>query len=82
MNMLILSGLLKDDMHYRHTIGTEKSKEIRLSTIQAADQILVMSEGRIIERGTHRDLLERAGAYAAMWALQQQEEDRSVTGPR
>jgi ATP-binding cassette, subfamily B, heavy metal transporter len=53
----------------------------RLSTIMDADQILVMSEGRIIERGTHRDLLERGEAYAAMWALQQQEEDRSATGP-
>jgi ATP-binding cassette subfamily B protein len=39
-----------------------------------ADQILVMDHGRIIERGSHRDLLEAAGAYAQMWALQQQEE--------
>jgi ATP-binding cassette subfamily B protein len=33
-----------------------------------------MDHGRIIERGSHRDLLEAAGAYAQMWALQQQEE--------
>ena len=46
----------------------------RLSTIMDADQILVMDAGRIVERGTHRELLERAGAYAEMWALQQQEE--------
>jgi len=46
----------------------------RLSTVMDADQILVMDHGRIIERGTHRDLLERGGAYAQMWALQQQEE--------
>ncbi len=46
----------------------------RLSTVMDADQILVMDAGRIIERGTHRQLLERAGAYAEMWALQQQEE--------
>ncbi len=47
----------------------------RLSTVMDADQILVMDGGRIVERGTHRELLERAGAYAEMWALQQQEEE-------
>ncbi|MBI3777996.1 MAG: ABC transporter ATP-binding protein/permease [Gammaproteobacteria bacterium] len=47
----------------------------RLSTIMDADQILVMEHGRIIERGTHNELLARNGAYAHMWALQQQEEE-------
>ena len=46
----------------------------RLSTIVDADQILVMDHGRIIERGTHRALLELNQTYAQMWALQQQEE--------
>ena len=45
----------------------------RLSTVVDADQILVMESGRIIERGSHRDLLGQAGTYAHMWALQQQE---------
>ena len=44
----------------------------RLSTIMDADQILVMDRGRIVERGTHRELLARGAEYARMWALQQQ----------
>jgi ATP-binding cassette subfamily B protein len=51
----------------------------RLSTVMDADQILVMDHGRIVERGTHRALLAGGGAYAQMWALQQQEE-RAVAG--
>ncbi len=46
----------------------------RLSTVMNADEILVLDQGRIVERGTHRALLDRGGAYAQMWALQQQEE--------
>ena len=46
----------------------------RLSTVMDADQILVMDHGRIVERGTHRELLERGGSYDQMWLLQQQEE--------
>jgi ATP-binding cassette subfamily B protein len=44
----------------------------RLSTVMDADQILVLSHGRIVERGTHGQLLEAQGEYARMWALQQQ----------
>jgi ATP-binding cassette subfamily B protein len=47
----------------------------RLSTIVDSHQILVMDGGRIIERGTHRELLAKQGVYAQMWALQQQEEE-------
>ena len=46
----------------------------RLSTVVDADEILVMDHGRIIERGAHESLLERDGAYAQMWALQQREQ--------
>jgi ABC-type transport system involved in Fe-S cluster assembly fused permease/ATPase subunit len=44
----------------------------RLSTVMNAHQILVLSHGRIVERGTHAQLLEAQGEYARMWALQQQ----------
>ncbi len=46
----------------------------RLSTVMNADEILVLDAGRIVERGTHRALLEQGGLYAQMWALQQQED--------
>jgi len=44
----------------------------RLSTVMDADQILVLSHGRIVERGSHAQLLEAEGEYARMWALQQE----------
>ena len=45
----------------------------RLSTIMNADEVLVMEGGRVIERGTHSELLAAGGAYARMWLLQQEE---------
>jgi ATP-binding cassette subfamily B protein len=39
----------------------------RLSTIRSADLVLVLDQGRIIERGTHPDLLARGGHYAALY---------------
>jgi ATP-binding cassette subfamily B protein len=44
----------------------------RLSTVMDADMILVLNHGRIVERGSHRELLAANGEYARMWALQQQ----------
>jgi ATP-binding cassette subfamily B protein len=46
----------------------------RLSTVVDAHEILVMELGRIIERGTHQELLAKGGRYADMWALQQSAE--------
>jgi ABC-type transport system involved in Fe-S cluster assembly fused permease/ATPase subunit len=50
----------------------------RLSTVVDADSIVVMEAGRIVEQGSHAQLLEHGGLYARLWELQQQEESRQA----
>jgi ATP-binding cassette subfamily B protein len=50
----------------------------RLSTILAADQILVMDRGQIVERGTHSDLLAAGGLYANLYETQFSREQQTV----
>jgi ATP-binding cassette subfamily B protein len=50
----------------------------RLSTVVGAHEILVLDQGRIVERGDHASLLARAGIYALMWQRQQEAAERAA----
>jgi ABC-type transport system involved in Fe-S cluster assembly fused permease/ATPase subunit len=49
----------------------------RLSTVAGADEILVLDEGRIVERGTHHELLDAGGLYADLWSRQSRAHDQA-----
>ena len=49
----------------------------RLSTIVDADQIVVLDQGRVVERGTHGQLVRKRGLYAEMWNRQQSEREQA-----
>jgi ATP-binding cassette subfamily B protein len=51
----------------------------RLSTVRGADQILVVDEGRIVERGTHRQLMELGGLYADLYTTQFADQESHAT---
>src|SRR4030095_4534537 len=51
----------------------------RLTTVVGADEILVLEHGRVVERGTHADLLQKDGVYAQMWHLQRQQRELEQT---
>ena len=51
----------------------------RLSTLQGADRIMVLSQGELVESGTHQDLLKAGGIYASLYALQSLEPARTAS---
>jgi len=53
----------------------------RLSTVRGADQILVVEDGRIVERGKHAELLGRGGLYADLYRTQYFEDSTTKAGP-
>lgn len=69
---LLIQDGLKELMRGRTTIAIAH----RLSTIQGMDRIIVMDKGRIIEEGTHEELLRKQGAYYTLYRLQLDEEER------
>lgn len=50
----------------------------RLSTIQNADRIFVLEKGKIIESGSHQDLLKLQGKYAYLWEIQSKKEEEAI----
>jgi ATP-binding cassette subfamily B protein len=73
----LIQDALKPLMHGRTSVVIAH----RLSTILAADVILVVNEGQIVETGTHRELLEQGGLYARLYNTQFREQPLRETIP-
>ena len=66
--------LIQDSLEKMMNIGTMLIVAHRLSTIQHADNILVLSKGEIVEQGNHKELLEKRGKYYQLYTLQFEKE--------
>ena len=66
--------LIQDSLEKIRNIGTMLIVAHRLSTIQHADNIIVLSHGEIIEQGNHFELLEKKGRYYGLYMLQYSKE--------
>ena len=66
--------LIQDSLEKMRSVGTMLIVAHRLSTIQHADNIIVLSHGKILEQGTHQDLLARHGRYYQLYTLQYHKE--------
>jgi ATP-binding cassette subfamily B protein len=73
--------LIQDSLEKMMNIGTMLIVAHRLSTIQHADKIMVISHGTIIEQGNHFELLEKRGAYYELYRLQYQEKNANAMVP-
>ena len=62
--------LIQDSLEKMMNIGTMLIVAHRLSTIQHADNIIVLSHGEIVEQGTHHELLAKRGRYYKLYTLQ------------
>ena len=62
--------LIQDSLEKMKNIGTMLIVAHRLSTIQHADNIILLSKGQIIEQGNHQELLHQHGRYYQLYTLQ------------
>ena len=62
--------LIQESLEKMKSIGTMLVVAHRLSTIQKADQIIVLNHGEVIEKGTHQSLLKQKGYYHTLYLLQ------------
>ena len=69
--------LIQDSLEKMRTVGTMLIVAHRLSTIQHADNIIVLSHGKILEQGTHQQLLANHGRYYQLYMLQYHKEQLS-----
>ena len=67
--------LIQDSLERMKNIGTMLIVAHRLSTIQHADNILVLSHGRIVEEGSHQELLGKKGRYYQLYTIQHRKEE-------
>ena len=66
--------LIQDSLEKMRSVGTMLMVAHRLSTIQHADNIIVLSHGKILEQGTHQELLAKHGRYYQLYTLQYHKE--------
>jgi len=66
--------LIQDSLEKMKNIGTMLIVAHRLSTIQHADNIILLSQGKIVEQGNHQQLLQQRGKYYQLYTLQYNKE--------
>ena len=72
--------LIQDSLEKMRSVGTMLIVAHRLSTIQHADNIIVLSHGRILEQGSHQELLAKHGRYYQLYTLQYHKEQLEGKG--
>ena len=69
--------LIQDSLEKMMNIGTMLIVAHRLSTIQHADNIIVINHGQVVEQGNHFELLQKEGAYFELYKLQYEDQEKA-----